>query len=496
MNALIFRTRLEVLCSNLERVKLVLDMARKRGDQIGELSVKLFGHKGAKKLAAEAKKRLDLAKVHLEGLEGVDEVTFEIKEAVDETTGEIKKALEAIHGLTNKLKYAEGSLSRILKHRVEIAESKEKTFQDRVIGKAEEGITSLQDVLGSLDGEDGGAAERDMAAAWSRYREALEKQSEPLFAEYVDLLRGLALRECGLEDGICQLADQLLAGFDRVGRFSWESLAIPAHGTSTSTRARTIRLGFPEWTLWALPLSAFELGRVVVREQKQLTEYVNQQMVEFGKEDAGIRQSVEESLAEAFAVYTAGPAYACAALLMRLDPSPIGQEAGELATDGERAQMVLEGLKQAAEESKSAPFDSIREELEAAWTEAIQQTGARPVNQEEADRCTQRMEFFWDWKSRLLASYSGKSLVRVAKWASLLLNEPDEIEVQGKEISDVLNTAWLCRLGNPEKSEEIHAAALELWDRMRRSPTKGRGGGAQFGSLVAPTRQPQEVTGS
>ena len=94
--------------------------------------------------------------------------------------------------------------------------------------------------------------------AWQVER-TLFDESQQFFAEYVELLTGLALRDSGFDEGISDIADRLY----RNGYVGWFSLTIPAHKPpNTLTRSRFIHLGFPDWTPWALPLAAFDVGRL------------------------------------------------------------------------------------------------------------------------------------------------------------------------------------------------------------------------------------------
>src|SRR5262249_16861778 len=143
--------------------------------------------------------------------------------------------------------------------------------------------------------------------------------------------------------------------------------------TFTKTRVRIIRLRFPEWRIWDLPLAAHELGHVVIGEnleseekpenadQRILTPFIQRQRASLVRQDPGFKQMsmkrrsgvqqaaqwaesrIHEFLADAFATYTMGPAYACSAILLRLHPL-IDAKDGR-PSDAQRAHVILSMLK-------------------------------------------------------------------------------------------------------------------------------------------------------
>src|SRR5262249_33697755 len=96
--------------------------------------------------------------------------------------------------------------------------------------------------------------------AWRQFTECRARCQE-LFAEYVDLVRGVLVRDAGLDGDLFRIADQLVKQWPRIKDYRWESLTIPASRERRHiTAARLIRIGFPEWTVWMLPLAAGEFG--------------------------------------------------------------------------------------------------------------------------------------------------------------------------------------------------------------------------------------------
>ena len=94
---------------------------------------------------------------------------------------------------------------------------------------------------------------------WESFRQKAVEPSQAIFAEYVDLLGGIAIRDSRFEAGICKIADELIQSYQPSPSAKFPIRTIPTRfHTMFTTLARIIRLSFPEWTVWALPLTAYE----------------------------------------------------------------------------------------------------------------------------------------------------------------------------------------------------------------------------------------------
>src|SRR5207244_7964566 len=138
-----------------------------------------------------------------------------------------------------------------------------------------------------------------------------------VFSNYVEFLGGLALRGAGLDEGICRIADELMRSCGSFGPTHWSALTIPA-SQEAMTLARSIRVRFPEWTIWAVPLTAHELGQVVIREPgtPDFEKYVKRQFPNAKTK----QQHLRVLLADAFTTYVIGPASACSVIVLKLHP--------------------------------------------------------------------------------------------------------------------------------------------------------------------------------
>lgn len=451
MRSLILETRLEILSANLRDVRDVLELAKRRSEDIQALRDRLVGPTGVRAAAKELKTTVGYMTAELDDdeLRGIPQVA--------RTLEYLDLARTHLTNLTSHLDQCSKSIDTLLGSRVELSTRR---IQERLPDKAEESIRELHRLLDD---------KRAVADAWEA-ETRLAAQCEPLFAEYVDLLRGLALRESGIERGICELADRLLDGCDRVAGAPWKSLAIPSYGGGNElTPAQIIRLGFPEWTIWALPLAAFDFGRLMVNQDSTL---------KATPEDDALAEMSDATrfncLADAFASYAVGPAYACAVILMRLDPRPSAP--GETAADDVRARVIFELLTIAdANAGVGVSLSSITARLRQAWDEAVKEAGAVPGNG-RAPRAL--AEFFWDWAERryITAKYQPNSWHKAEKLKDILASRidpsaspPDDnaTATSGADVRDTLNAAWLFRLEQRDKATEISAAALLLWQEAQ-----------------------------
>jgi hypothetical protein len=193
---------------------------------------------------------------------------------------------------------------------------------------------------------------------------------ESLFSEYVDVLRGIALRSAGFRDGDSQLndifliAEQLPRLWSRKEGWDWHSLAVPSRSElNRKSQAFTLRIGFPEWTLWALPFAQYQFAHVFVARVPGLA-------------PTGARAQYEAALlADALATVVTGPAYACAALLLRLDPAAVTSPEAEAAA---RSATIVVTLAQIAKIAGTPPLDTLTERLRTEWSDAIGAAGGDP----------------------------------------------------------------------------------------------------------------------
>jgi hypothetical protein len=392
-----------------------------------------------------------------------------------------------------------------------------------LVGHVNALAASCKEDLDKLDLNGNGASAS--AEAWSRYA-LVQERSQALFSGCLEFIGGCAFRrelgrsESDREDRrIAEVADRLMieAAGAALGR-TRPFLTVPAlEDALADSRVRTIRLRFPDWTLWNLPLMAYDFGHVAISEMRgdeaddaPLMELLDRKASEFVDTDAELGERmrgrdattcerlkrrarkaavdrIRVLLADAFAARWMGPAYGCAALHLRFDPSAAFQ--GSPCYE-ERAQMVLRTLKSMATEPE---HEQLLETLAGNWNDAVEQADPPEPNSapplqvvdlvhDEVLKTLDRMPgatrftpLFWDQAQTKYDSWKaqeGRGL--------LLETRPG----QGEKIRVVLNAAWLGRIdapGNPDLVDGIVDAAMKQCLTIARLPIgtgrRGDGGG-------------------
>jgi hypothetical protein len=382
--------------------------------------------------------------------------------------------------------------------------------------KVEDRVKACDNKLEQLRGAVGAATTPAAArAAWALYAEAQEESAD-LFQGCLEFIGGVAFRggsggaELSSDDeqytSIWRVADQLMrdAAVDSFAA-EWEFLTVPALEEALSeSLARTVRLRFPEWTIWTLPLLTYDFGLTAIEWRKVIKNYPLQELVEtqttrlvgldaeLGKRQQGAsaaaasklergarnwwRHRVRVLLADAFATYTTGPAYACAAIHLRFDPSMA--YTGNPSYD-ERARVMIQSLRQLDAEQPANLYAKFIDDLEAEWTSAVDH--AEPpdprnsAGQKDLDNVL-LPEFEKELKISVpsAAFYSKASWLRAFTWHVGLLEDfgkrkPLKLDLREEDkLRDVLNAAWLCRIARPEITTELTRRAPELCEALMR----------------------------
>jgi hypothetical protein len=191
------------------------------------------------------------------------------------------------------------------------------------------------------------------------------------------------------------------------------------------------------------------------------------------------RSRLHVLLADAFATFIAGPAYACAALMLRLSPSTPRRPGRP--TDEERTEIILDVLGEMdANAPPPPPFEAVRKSLKSSWGLLVDGSGSdnrvskaeprldaahalakirnRVLNRDQAEYTKDH----WT-KARSLAN----------RWLEAIENgEPLELpdDVSDRRFRDVLNAAWQCRLSLIDKlpAEDIDSATDKVAEAARR----------------------------
>jgi hypothetical protein len=410
----------------------------------------------------------------------------------------------------------------------------------------------------------------DDKQGWKEYSR-VQVASDVIFRECLDLLGGLALRDRIQDEHICRVADAYIRELSSdTGRR--QSFAIPGlDAGAPSILRRVAKMQFPEWTVWTLPLVAHEYGHVVIeesglkafaasqsaelaekqfrKERPELNDVLQKFNTDFGRlvHDLGrdeadtdpnlneLRDKLNQVdwiylvaghrrhrnrfrilLADALATLMAGPAYAFAALLLRLNPLATESEDGP--ADQDRATTILAVLRHMNEAPPGVqpPFQATVERLEDYWRmsaaeakdQDMQPATAAFVSPPPLDPELVRKTFRYHIVGHKRALYGPEHWARARDWGTIWRNRLEEgrrLELperdRNEHIREAINAVWHARVDatiglDPSQDgeavsrvEQLEEIGLQLCeDIIRRDRDRGLdpGGGTDPGPAARP----------
>lgn len=313
----------------------------------------------------------------------------------------------------------------------------------------------------------------------------------PLKREALEFLGGLLLRYRGLTSrlhspgdspppSICSLAEHQLERLVVRTGVSWKTLIVPGPDAFVASDTEIIRVRFPDWSVWNLPLMAHEFGHVVARTNNEFRRYQWETAL---KAAAGapekqwpLQSQLEELFCDIFATFVLGPAFACNALLLQFNPPEAADLSPSHPTYDERAAAILAAMEFINARAPQPIYQQAIDRLREAWQDAVRQ--ALPVIPNQAAH-EQRLNQAEDWAGelcalidrqfRLGASFTPAAWQAAQALADRLAGYPPPIyadlsDLAGQHSRDgltlvvLLNALWWARL-RPKQSE---ADALKL----------------------------------
>jgi hypothetical protein len=349
-------------------------------------------------------------------------------------------------------------------------------------------IDEIRKLLGSGSTEDDPLVE-----AWERFVE-LETKTRSLFRGCLELIGGVAFREKGgVDQHLWRVADAFNVELCRQAlKQSFNYLTVPALEEALSgSMVRTIRLRFPEWSVWSLPLVAYEFGHAAIGAREEFDRLYDKHVTRLVDSDQALRQfkadgddprllrrkrlirgahsrRVRMLFGDAVATYMLGPCYACATIHLRLDPT--GAADPGRATSQERAQVVL-GCLRAMDEKSGGLQKQFIETLEEQWEQAVQRS--RPHGVGDASGLTDLSETMLPDFIDALNYLPNAARLTARSWQQAVsfqlgwkgqLEHGDELQLElsrKDQLREILNAAWLTRVGEPQQAETIEAATLK-----------------------------------
>lgn len=305
--------------------------------------------------------------------------------------------------------------------------------------------------------------------AWKALSKAEADATDYVFHESIELLGGIALRDAHLDADICDLAEALIRS---IRASATDSNVIPG-GISgmMMTIERFIRLRFPEWTIWGLPLAAHELWRVSARAELD-------NLVAKSLEAEGVSlikdPTIQQCLGDAYATYFMGPAYALAAVTLLFDPTRAQYDLRVHATES-----MLRRMDPTKAGAFSESYQTLADNLASAWKAAKQQVGTAidPSKAEVVEKVVAAL--FNRLEALGYSHFSVAEWKKARNWADKLQSDAALEEIKTSDNDDLrhaLNAVWLARL-DAARTEDLSERAHRLAHRVlaKRSPSEGQG---------------------
>jgi hypothetical protein len=325
---------------------------------------------------------------------------------------------------------------------------------------------------------------------WGSYHWLLDEVARPVFMEYVDFLGGLTVRDTGLDDRVCEMTDALLTRYKQVTQ---RSLPLPARQAALGNALDSVvLLGFPEWSIWGIPLVGHEVGLAYAKEQhdRGLSALIKRYLPDEqpadesrGPEDEGSHNEeyIQQLLADAFATYTLGLSYACAALLLRLSPRHDEAPSPSQPRDIDRARVIMMTLETCG--GSGGTFSDAMGSLKDIWEAAVR-AHAGPAQAAEAVKEAQGPPSHADWLDDFtrdavehfrslnitVRAYDDERWNASTKWYEALLDknkvDPGWTSVDDA-VPDALTAAWRLRLVGQLKPVDLAENLKERWSKGR-----------------------------
>jgi hypothetical protein len=316
----------------------------------------------------------------------------------------------------------------------------------------------------------------DLSEYWRRLTKQKEKCAA-LFQECLNFLGGALLRNIERIDQLCQIADRLLFELSRRAGIEWNRSTILAEGNFFTEATGIIRLPFPDYSIWNLPVAVHELGHYVgprinkpdgsfpFQEKLQAIKVAYTNPAQAEKE----KSFWQEEFSDVFATYAVGPAYVCSCLVAAFSPADTSacDDGKSHPAYTKRAYLMLEMLK-GMSNSNHNQYDNIVMYLTDLWERTLK-AGGRAGSWDTTIRS--------QLDSRLLELYSivtlassveYKAWTRASELAAGLKANQSVAQLAKPEdrIADVLNAAWLWRISESKVSdsqlESVDAKAITM----------------------------------
>ncbi len=373
-----------------------------------------------------------------------------LKAQIEFLDQQLRQAQTAIKTFDQKLRQPQSALNPSLN---------DDDLRERVQNLFEKNITQQINKLSDVKTQVGKNV--SLALCWTAFRN-IRKESVPLFEECLALIEGALVRQTGLDNGLCRIADGLLNDLNKDSPVPWGRFTILAEKEFFGEMAAVIRLRFPEVSIWDLPVAAHEFGHFIGPElrqaeiggtyyypfQEELKKIVDPQ----GRPDPKGRDFLQEHFADIFAAHTLGPAFACTCILLRFDPLTAFEDSTRHPAYAKRYYVIHKTL----EKMSLGPYLGIVTRLDTLWLQSLRAVGPRYVlTQDITQQLDDQFEVLYNLVIAELPTIQYSSVARAYRLSRILLTTGMQVEQIVQDalrqepehtLADILNAAWICRL--------------------------------------------------
>jgi hypothetical protein len=296
----------------------------------------------------------------------------------------------------------------------------------------------------------------------------------------------------------------MLLTYSRRTGVNWNARTVLGKNPFLATDTDIVRVRFPDWSLWNLPLMAHEFGHLAAPATAAFMAYQKQeseQAIEGHPDPVAAeacsyadarRHQLDEFFADVFATYTAGPAFACDVIALQLDPAEAYLWRGGHPTHDERVQVVLQTLGEMNKQTQKRIGDPglygvMLNQLGQGWKDAVERCGGMVTNEgvyrfqlKQALRWGRKIYCHLDMFYRLGAGYTSERWQYAMKLAKRLLLAPvpeigqiqemaEEYRMEEVTFDDILNALWWARLGlakDQRTTADLTSAANLIGERF------------------------------
>jgi len=429
----VLRMRLSELADDVAKVQGVLEQLALRGSHLDKLKRLVTPRLGGKTITvplrgadAQARSLANAVETEAKLAEILESEQIDVARLVEQI-GEAQKRLQEMNKIITDM-----TVVNLNQWRNALSENLE------ICKNVLEGIEGLcQDIA------DGAAP----AQVWTGLRELHDRNCRALFADYVDLLSGMVLRDTHLDDEICEIT------YDFLTELGSPRLVLPSRRSELPTMFKDlVKIGFPEWTIWDVPMAAHHAGQW--RADQMLPDHPDWSALLPDRTD-DVRRCL---FADVYATWRTGPAYVCAMLLLHLDPASASVPDRGAVADHERARVISGALTFAELPDE---FTAFVKRIGADWSDAVEQNTAPGAARSDT---TALDEFAGRVRGMLENRYEpyGAGKWQQANQSLKSVLAGDDEPQQRVELLDLLNAVWALRRAGASPSD-LEGRVKSVW---------------------------------